>query len=311
MCSTGPSTYRSLKEYIYSSCYYHHQIGSIHLSHCFHIFPWLCAWDVCYIIFCHLLYIHSGKTGNLFSLILCSLWWVQIVGYVLACWSYPFVCTLHHLIIIIVQTLSEDIELIKCLSDMICRVCKIKHILSVIHYTICGAVCFQFTHFLRDDWENIHTLSHYHNQTGSMNYYPLFRVRSWNNGMRCMSFYILFFWTFCPCLFFSHCNELLLRRFTITLSKGHALKPKGHHNDCPDRHWRRWRQASTSPVTTKVVTLTTFPFLWPCSYLFSFPGEWRGHDPWFRRVHSGTRVQLLQGYCSEINEVLDCEWEVY
>ena len=25
----------------------------------------------------------------------------------------------------------------------------------------------------------------------SMNYYPLFRVRSWNNGMRCMSFYIL------------------------------------------------------------------------------------------------------------------------
>ena len=102
-----------------------------------------------------------------------------------------FVCTLHHLIIIIVQTLSEDIELIKCLSDIICRVCKIKHILSVIHYTICGAVFFQFTYFLRDDWENIHTLSYYHHQIGSMNYYPLFRVRSWNNGMRCMYFYIL------------------------------------------------------------------------------------------------------------------------
>ena len=53
--------------YIYSSCYYHHQIGSINLSHYFHIFPWLCAWCVCNIIFCHLLYIHSGKTGNLFS----------------------------------------------------------------------------------------------------------------------------------------------------------------------------------------------------------------------------------------------------
>ena len=65
-----------LKGYIYSSCYYHHQIGSIHLSHCYHIFPWLCAWDVCYIIFCHLLYIRSGKIGNLFSLLLCSLWWV-------------------------------------------------------------------------------------------------------------------------------------------------------------------------------------------------------------------------------------------
>ena len=74
MCSTGPFKYRWLKGYTYSSRYYHHQIGSIHLSHCFHIFPWLCAWDVCYIIFSHLVHIHSGKTGDLFSLILCSLW---------------------------------------------------------------------------------------------------------------------------------------------------------------------------------------------------------------------------------------------
>ena len=35
---------------------------------------------------------------------------------------------------------------------------KIKHILSVIHYTICGAVCFQSTHFSCDDWENIYIL---------------------------------------------------------------------------------------------------------------------------------------------------------
>ena len=115
----------------------------------------------------HFLCIHSGKTGNLFSLVLCSLWWVQIVGYVLACRSYSFVCTLQHLIIIIVQTLSEAIELIKCLSAIICRVCKIKHILSVIHYTVFGAVCFQFTNFLRDDWENILFC---HHQIGSMNW---------------------------------------------------------------------------------------------------------------------------------------------
>ena len=68
---------------------------------------------------------------------------------------------------------------------------KIKHILSVIYYAICGAVCFQFTHFLCDGWENIYTLSYYHHQIGSMIYYPLFRFRSWNNGMRCRSFYIL------------------------------------------------------------------------------------------------------------------------
>ena len=54
--------------------------------------------------------------------------------------------------------LSEDIELIKCLSDTFCRVCKIKHIISVIHYTICRAVCFQFTHSPCDDWDNIYIL---------------------------------------------------------------------------------------------------------------------------------------------------------
>ena len=38
------------------------------------------------------------------------------------------------------------------------------------------------------------TLSYYHHQTGSMNHQPLFRVRSWNNGMRCMSYYVLMNW---------------------------------------------------------------------------------------------------------------------
>ena len=47
--------------------------------------------------------------------------------------------------------LSEDIELIKCMSDIFCRVCKIRHILSVIHYLIRGHMCFQFTHFPCDD----------------------------------------------------------------------------------------------------------------------------------------------------------------
>ena len=86
--------------------------------------------------------------------------------------------------------LSEDIELMKCLSDTFCRVCKIKHLFSVIHYTTYGALCFQFTYFIVMI-EKIYTLSYYHHQIGSMNYHPLFRVRSWNNGMRCMSLYIL------------------------------------------------------------------------------------------------------------------------
>ena len=82
-----------------------------------------------------------------------------------------------------------QIYFVECVST-------IKHILSVIHHTICGVVCFQFIHFSCAVWENIYTLSYYHHQIGSMNYFlhpvlSLFRVRSWNNGVRCMSLYIL------------------------------------------------------------------------------------------------------------------------
>ena len=84
--------------------YYHHQIGSIHLSHCCHIFPWLCVWDGCTIIFCHLLHIYPGNTGTLFPLLMFSLWYLQMIGYIMACRSCSFVCRLHHLIIIIMQT---------------------------------------------------------------------------------------------------------------------------------------------------------------------------------------------------------------
>ena len=46
--------------------------------------------------------------------------------------------------------------------------------------------------------ERMYTLSYYHHQIGS--FYPLFRIRSWNNGMRCMSLYILItVMTYLPC----------------------------------------------------------------------------------------------------------------
>ena len=205
LCSTGPFQYRWLKGYIYILCYYHHQIGSIHLSHCYHIFPWLYAWDVCYIIFCHLLHIRSGETRNLFSLLIVQFMmsanvYIIIVQFMMSAnirirfglQIVLFVCRVHHLIIIIWQTYLKALDLWNdCQIYFVECVCKIKHILPVIHYAICGAVCFQFTHFPCDDWENIYTLSYYHHQIGGMNYYPLFRVRSRNNGVRCMSFYIL------------------------------------------------------------------------------------------------------------------------
>ena len=195
MRSTGPFQYRWLKGYIYSSFYYHHQIGSIHLSHCYHIFPWLCAWDVCYIIFtyCHLLHIRFGKTGNCFHYYFAvydeckysDTFWLAdgtrlFVQYTISLSSLCKLIWRHWAY----KMPVKNIYFVESVS-------KIKHIHSVIHYTIRGAVCFQFTHFPCDDWENIYTLSYYHHRIGSMNYNPLFRVRSLNNGVRCMSFYIL------------------------------------------------------------------------------------------------------------------------
>ena len=88
--------------------------------------------------------------------------------------------------------LSEDIGFIKGLSDIFCRVCEedLEYYLSYPLYNMWGCV-FSVYQFPCDDWENIYTLSHYHHQIGSMDYYPLFRVTSWNNGLRCMSFWIL------------------------------------------------------------------------------------------------------------------------
>ena len=149
----------------------------------------VCLWCLLHHILSLIAYTFT-ETGNLFSLLLCSLWWVLIFGYILAC--RPFVCTVHHLNIIIVQIYLKALNLLNaCQIYFVECESKIQHILSVIHYTICGAVCFQFTHFSCDDWKNIYTLSYYHHQIESMTYYPLFRVRSWNNGVRCMSFYIL------------------------------------------------------------------------------------------------------------------------
>ena len=70
-----------------------------------------------------------------------------------------------------IYEIACQIYFVECVS-------KIKPILSVIHYTIYGAVCFQFTYFCCDDRENIYTLSYYHHQIGSMNYYPLLRVNT-------------------------------------------------------------------------------------------------------------------------------------
>ena len=62
-----------------------------------------------------------------------------------------------------------------------------------------------------DDWENKYTLSYCHHQIRSMNYYPLLRVRSWNNGVHCMSFYILMLYIYILsyCIWEKVCNSTM------------------------------------------------------------------------------------------------------
>ena len=168
MCSTVPFQFRWLKGYLYSSCYYHHQIGSIDLTHCFHIFPRLCAWDVCYIIHwnenvfilmkssslaapkvvkmttfgaasdetfikmmtfsfqCMLLLIaYTFRENRDFLFISIVLFMISSNSRMRFDLQIVFVCLYitpshyHHC-----ANLSEDIELIKCLSDIFCRVCE-------------------------------------------------------------------------------------------------------------------------------------------------------------------------------------------
>ena len=138
--------YRWLTGYICNPFYYHLQTGSIHLSHCFHIIPRLCVSCGCTIIICHLLHVYPGNTGTLFPFYMYSLWCVQMNGYILACRSCSFVCSLHCLIIVIMQTCPKAliIESAWQVYDVE-GVSKTKPTLSIIFYTVYRVVYLQLT----------------------------------------------------------------------------------------------------------------------------------------------------------------------
>ena len=152
MCSTGPFQFRWLRGYIHSSCYYHHQIGSINLTH-YHIFPWLC---LLHHILSLIAYTFRENRDFVFIIIVQIMMSANIrIRFGLQIVSLCFYITPshHHHCETYLRTLNlwnaRQIYFVECVS-------KIKHIFSVIHYAIYGALCFQFTHFHCDDWENIH-----------------------------------------------------------------------------------------------------------------------------------------------------------
>ena len=81
----------------------------------------------------------------------------------------------------------DNIELLyTCHVHSVKWVSKIKSICSVIFSH--NILCIQLTHLSCGDCGIKCSLSFYYHQIGSMTHLVLFRVESWNNGMRCISF---------------------------------------------------------------------------------------------------------------------------
>ena len=58
-----------------------------------------------------------------------------------------------------------------------------------------------------------------------------------------------------------HHVMLCFMRFLFDARDLAVLERKGRRDDCAGHHWRCWRQASASPMTTRAVTLRTCRFL--------------------------------------------------
>ena len=131
-----------------------------------------------------------GKPGFCFHYDCADFWWVQIFGYVSACRSCSFVhCTisLSSLCKLIWGHWTYEMPVRYILSSVWVRLSKFFQ-LSIIQ---CMGLCAFSLPISLVMIERIYTLTYYYHQIGSMNNYPLFRVRSRNNGMRFMSLYIL------------------------------------------------------------------------------------------------------------------------
>ena len=118
MLPEDPFQYKWLKGYIYSSSYHHHQIGSIHLSHCCHIFPWLCEMFVTSYSYTYCIYI-MGKPGICFHNYCAESANSRIRFGLKIVFVYLYITPSHYHHC---ANLSEDIELINFLSDIFCRV---------------------------------------------------------------------------------------------------------------------------------------------------------------------------------------------
>ena len=201
MCSTGTFQFRWLKGYIYGACYYHDQIGSINLP-IVNIFfrgclpeMFVTAYSVTY---CMYIPAKQGFCFHFYCTVydeckLSDAFWLAdpnrlFVHYTISLSSLYKLIWRHWIYKMPVRII---------LSSVWVRLSVFPQ-LSIIQYMgLCVfSVPITLTMIERLSiyiYIYIYTLSYYHNQIGSMTYYPLFSVRSWKEGMRCMSLHILLF----------------------------------------------------------------------------------------------------------------------
>ena len=185
---------------IYNSSYCHHQIESINPSQYCHISVVVYLRRLCQhmlsVSYIYIMYIYiyiPGKLGFASLKLLCILMMspnnrVHYDPMVVYFYLHMTLPHYHY------ADLFEGIQLLQtCLSDIFCLECVsiIRSVLSFIFHAINGSTCIQLTHLSYDDCEKTCIWSYYHHQIESMTHLPLFRLSSWNNGMHCMSFYIL------------------------------------------------------------------------------------------------------------------------
>ena len=128
------------------------------------------------------------ETGFCFFYYCAVLCCAQIVENIMAQWSYPFVCILHYLVIITMQTYMKVLNFLNpCQAQSLECAPTIKFSsLNHISWNMWGCVFSAYLFSLWRFWEHVNFIL-----LSSSWYGPFAIVRSWNNGMRCLSFYII------------------------------------------------------------------------------------------------------------------------
>ena len=119
--------------------------------------------------------------------------YTQIIEYTMVQWSYSFI------FIYTTSSLSLCRRIWRCwtykmfVRYILSSVCLWLYQFSAISHAIYawGCVYSAYPFLLQWLWEYVYLLSYHHHQIGSMTNLSLFWVKPWNNGMRCMSFYML------------------------------------------------------------------------------------------------------------------------